>query len=264
MELSKEIANNYARDISFIVVSCDPYKDLWTPFFTCFFKYWPDCPLDIYLATNNEVFDDRRVKMINIGPDQDYSTNLISILSKIHTEWVIIWFEDAFISKTVNTAYVLLLIKQAIDSGASYLKLSADAPWVYTNDSTTLVAPVPKNVKYRAAFGMALYKKELLSRLLVPGESAWDLDKSPKSNKLDDYFFALTTNGLKNPPFHFQHAVVKRKWTYSTPAFLRSEGLGRFIPNRELQSFKEHIYVKIFLFRLRLFRLFRLYWYDKV
>lgn len=259
-----EVNKNYANNISFIVVSCDAYKDLWTPFFRCFFKYWPDCPMDLYLATNNEIFEDSRVKMINIGPDQDYSTNLISILKKVNTDWVIIWFEDAFISMPVNTSNVLSLIKQAIENGASYLKLSPDAPWVYTDNSQSLVAPVPKNVKYRAAFGMALYKKELLFKLLVPGESAWDIDKSKKSNELDDQFFALTTNGLKNPPFHFQHAVVKRKWTYSTPAFLKKEGLNQFIPNRELQSFKEHLYVKLFLMRLRLFRFFKLYWYDKV
>ena len=39
-------------DCSILVVSCDRYRDLWTPFFTLFQRYWPDCDMPVYLGTN--------------------------------------------------------------------------------------------------------------------------------------------------------------------------------------------------------------------
>ncbi len=250
------------NDISFLVVSCDAYSDLWHPFFSCFFKYWPDCPFPIYLASNNSTYPDERVNMINIGPDKDYSSNLISILDKIDTPWIFLWFEDAFLSKKVDNIYIKDLIKDAITNDVGSFKLSSDFPWVYAKDRNKKIGPIPKGVKYRGAIGMSLYKKELLYKLISPGESAWQLDKSNRSNELNEKFYALTTDSLKKPPFSFQHGVVKGKWLYSTPAFLKKEGLSNYIPNRTKESPWSYLYSKIYLFRLDIYRILGKYWYD--
>jgi hypothetical protein len=70
-------------DISVLVVSCDAYQDLWKPFFSCFFKFWPDCPFPVYLGANFKKYEDDRVQTILIGQDLDYSTNLLMMLKQI-------------------------------------------------------------------------------------------------------------------------------------------------------------------------------------
>ena len=43
---------NYIKNkFAILIVSCDKYSDLWDPFFKLFFKFWPDCPFNIYLLS---------------------------------------------------------------------------------------------------------------------------------------------------------------------------------------------------------------------
>jgi len=37
---------------SILIPSCDKYSDLWRPFFTLFWRHWPDCPFPVYLGSN--------------------------------------------------------------------------------------------------------------------------------------------------------------------------------------------------------------------
>jgi hypothetical protein len=117
-------------------------------------------------------------------------------------------------------------------------------------------------VKYRGAIGMSLYKKDLLKAMIRPGESAWELDKSVRTNLMSDKFYALTTYGLKKPIFVFQHAVVKSKWTYTTPKFLKNYGFENLVRSRKKESFFEYMYGNIYQLRLRLFKLLKIYWKE--
>ena len=36
-------------DSAILILSCDKFSDLWKPFFDLFWKYWPDCPYNVYL-----------------------------------------------------------------------------------------------------------------------------------------------------------------------------------------------------------------------
>ena len=251
-----------ATQVTFLVVSCDKYQDLWSPFFKCLYQFWDDCPFEVCLATNHISYPDKRVRTIKIGDDKDYSTNLSIILKEIKTPWLIFWFEDAWISSKVNTHYLLNIINEGININVGSLKLTNDFPWVYSTNKFDLIAPIPKGVKYRGAIGMSLYKKDLLNNLIQPGESAWDLDKSTRSNLMSDKFYALTTFGMKKPIFIFQHAVVKSKLTYTTPTFLKKHGFHDLINNRKKESFKEYMYGKLYQLRLNLFKFFKIYWND--
>ena len=41
--------------IGIVVPSCDKYSDLWPYFFNNFYKYWYNCPLNIYLISNEKI-----------------------------------------------------------------------------------------------------------------------------------------------------------------------------------------------------------------
>ena len=119
------------NEVSFIIVSCDKYKDLWPPFFACFFKYWPDCPYKIFLVSNFEEFEDERVISIRLGEDKKYSDNMLSMLDLIPTEWFIFWYEDIFLNKEVNTSRVKEFISKAQEKNVGSFKISSDYPLIY-------------------------------------------------------------------------------------------------------------------------------------
>ena len=90
----ERIPSGSHNDVVILVPSWDGYQDVWQPFFHCFFKYWPDCPYPVFLGSNSLSYPDSRVSPILIGPDIDYSSNLIAMLDHIDQDWVIIFTED--------------------------------------------------------------------------------------------------------------------------------------------------------------------------
>ena len=247
--------------VAFLVVSCDHYSDLWKPLFKTFHKYWADCPYKLYLASNFKQYEDSKVNNISYGEDQPFSTNLINILKKIEEEHIILWFEDVFLSKKVNNEFVTNLVNNAISLDLDHLKLQIDSPLYYGNE-TELFGPIPRGVKYRAAIGMALYKRSTLDQLLIPGESAWELDKSTRADNLDLEFHSLNSKLRFNKPFITINSVIKGKWIFNGPKFLKKEGLEDVISGREKQSIMGYLYIKFFLLRVEIFYLLKKYWYN--
>lgn len=254
--------NKNSNKVAFLIVTCDKYQDLWMPFFKTFFKYWSDCPYKIYLASNFKKFEHEKVSNISFGEDKDYSTNLINILEKITEEWVIVWYEDAFITKHVDNLLVNKLVNQAIANSTDYLKLTVDYP-LYYGKSNEDMGPIPRGVKYRSAMGMALYHKSTLNKILIPGQSAWQLDKSNDADKLDLEFYALNSIYRFNRPFTIINSVIKGRWYLTAPNFLKREGLSDYILNRKIQSLKDYLYIKLFLLRVEFYFIFKKYWYNK-
>jgi len=264
IEKKSKFITNRDNDVSLLVVSCDAYKDLWRPFFHSLFKYWPDCPYPIFLGSNESEYSDPRIKSILVGPDKDYSSNLLAMLDRIETPWLILWIEDLLLTSPINTARLSNLIAVAQNHQAGYLKLSANTPWAFTNNWEQEMGPVPKGIKYRATIGISLWNKDVLIRLLSPGESAWQMEcnGSLRSNSFDEPFYCLSTNVRSNPPLSFVNAVIKGLWNRNVLPFLKKEGLGDCIPNRPIQSFWSYLYTKMYLYRLDVYRRLRKYWYE--
>ena len=255
--------NEHSSKVAFLVVSCDKYKDLWDPFFITFFKFWNDCPYKIYLASNYSKYVNERVANISFGEDKDYSTNLMNILKEIEEEWIIVWFEDAFLIKQINNDLIENIIDEAISKKIDYLKLTVDYPLYYGNQNENF-GPIPRGVKYRSAMGMAIYHKSTLDKILIPGQSAWQLDKSNAADELDIEFYALNSNYRYHRPISIINSVIKGKWYKSAPVFLKKVGLKDFISNRAVQPMKDYLYIKLYLLRVEIYFILKKYWYNKL
>lgn len=257
-------SNRFKSDTVILVVSCDGYKDLWEPYFNSFFKYWPDCPYQVYLGSNESTYSDSRVKSILIGPDKDYSSNLLSMLKKIDSKWLILWIEDLFLYEKIDNDYISKLMGIAKKNKAGYLKLDIGTPWSFTNNKKDLVGPLPKGIRYRSGIGLALWNKNTLTKLLIPGESAWEIERngSKRSNSFKEPFYSLTPLVRKKPPIKVINSVIKGKWSPRVIRFLKKEGYSKLIPLRNHQSLGSYLYSKAYLFRLDIFRILRKYWYE--
>ena len=247
-------------EVTFLVSSCDKYSDLWEPFFENLFKYWPDLPFEVTLISNFKKFPDKRVRTIQLGTDESYADNLRRALAQINTNWVVLWLDDVIIDRKVDQKTIELILRQAYELNASFVKLSNDLPIVYKSKTGYLIDELPKGIKYRSAIGLTLAKKSTLIELAEPGFSAWDMDKSTLSDNLEAKFCAYTKFGAKNPAFGYIHAVVKGEWLYSSVQKLRRQGFTSLINGRKRQSLIAYIYILLYQARLSIFSFFNIYW----
>jgi hypothetical protein len=253
--------NSSSNDVAFMVVSCDKYSDLWDPFFHCLYKYWPDCPYKIYLLSNHQKYVKFSVTTLNIGDDRSYADNLRAGIAQIKEPWVILFVEDALIAKPVDTERFQSVIADAQSIPVGYLKITPDLPLCYDIRPNSQIGPVPKGVRYRSAIGMALYKVETLNKLLTPGASAWELDKSTISDDMEELFFALTSKAARRPLLSLVHGVIKGKWYWSAIPFLKREGFKHVLKGRDRLSTGSFLYVQVFQLYVGLLRLLKRHLY---
>jgi hypothetical protein len=258
--MNEPLMNQDSNRMAMLVVSCDRYADLWEPCLQLLDRYWPERNFDVYLMTNSLEFEWPGVKVIHVGDDVSYADNLRTAIAQIPEDWILLWLEDLLLCSPVNNRRVMSIIGAAQRRGAGYLKLSGDMPLSYDSGTSEEVGPLPKGVRYRAAIGASLYHRPTLERLLVPGASAWDLDRSNVCDDLPEDFLALTVASAKRPPVPYVNAVIKGRWSFGTMSFMKSEGLGAHIGKRRRESITSLAYRKMFVFRLALLRSLRVHW----
>ena len=237
------------KEVSILVVSCDRYADLWEPFFRCFFKYWPDCPYPVYLGTNYRKFDDDRVVSLDIGRDISYSDNLLAMLSRVDSPWVILWVEDRFLSHRVCSERISEVIGKAARLRAGYLKLISASPLVNDHMDGEEFGEIPKGAKYRACFTVGLWRKEVLERLLVPGETAWEIERngSRRSALFPERFLAYGRKFRSEAVIRDRHILMKGSILRDARPFLLREGLSAQLPGRTVQSIRDYLYYRSYV-----------------
>ena len=234
--------------IAMLVVSCDKYSDLWPIFFGLWFKYWPSCPFKIYLGTNFKEYVHKDITMINIGADSDYSTNLITMVNAIEEDYIMITVEDLFLSQKVDEMNFDKFIQEFFENKAKFFKLIHTYPLGYDHDTSKRIAAVSDGVKYRIGVGAALWDKKVLKENLMPGLSAWEMEKAgdfgrdiPSSD-----IYALNYHFGGKHPFQFVHGVIKGAWLRNSIKFLVKEGYGSYLPNRPILGWYQYLYLRMF------------------
>lgn len=246
MQTQKTVPNNA---VAILVVSCDAYRDLWEPFFQCFFKYWPDCPYPIYLGANSATYPDVRVNALIIGPDVDYASNLIAMLQRIEEPWVILWIEDRVLAAAVETTRITRLVAAAQERKAGFVKLIASHPFAIPDDPSQEIGEIPKGTRYRVCMTVGLWNKQVLLRLLRPGETAWQIERqgSKRSNDFTEGFWSLSAGIRHDPPFSDVHLVVKGRLVRDARSFLAREWLSDLLKKRKPQTLGSFLYVRAYL-----------------
>ena len=233
-----------------LVVSCDKYSDLWNPFFKSFFRFWPDCPFDIYLLSNHKYANIPKVKSLLIGSDISWSDNLYKGVKKLKEDYIFLFLEDLFLIDFVETNKVFKIFNWILKSNANYVRIN---PFAVKADKkfNELVGIVSKGTIYRTSTVLSVWKKDILLNLLKTGESAWDFEiyGSLRSDKYENYY---STWGKY---FSFMNGVIKGKWRRSSVKMLKSLGIEIDLNKREIMNLKEAIYFYFYLRRSRMFEI---------
>jgi hypothetical protein len=167
----------FADSVAIVVSSCDGFFDAWRPFAAFFEKFWGDCPLKVFLLTNELQIRSPRMQSIAVGEDRGWSTNLLAALERIAQPYALYFQEDYFLTAPVATAQLaedfVHVIDNQIDSLCFRSRGQPEAGLQLVNDRFGVV---PLDSDGRTRCQVTLWKRSALQSILRPNESAWDFE----------------------------------------------------------------------------------------
>ena len=110
------------NNVALIISTYDDSEDLWMPLEQTYLEYWKDIRFPIFLTTNQKVFNSQLFNSLTIGNELSWSDNLIKSLDKITQEYVLLTFDDLFLTARVDNLFIEKLMQQAIQGKFNYLQ----------------------------------------------------------------------------------------------------------------------------------------------
>lgn len=218
------MANNFA----ILILSCDKYADLWTPFLRQFRKYFPVDEYPVYLGSNLISCEEEGVATVLSGPDADWSTSYKRILKQIPEKKLFVILEDLFLMSPVDNVLFYSALDLLFEQDALHIKYWAapmpDAPTEYPN-----IGLHGRGAPYRASV-CGFWDREYLLALLIEGESPWNFEilGSYRTSYSDGFY------GLKRPLCTFCNMVEKGYWIPQSVSFAHEEGIELELDRRPL------------------------------
>jgi hypothetical protein len=191
--------------VAIVVISCDKFSSLWYLFFERLERFWPDFDGKVYLVSNFAQANWKQVTTICVGTDADWSSNLSKALEQVEEENLLLMLEDAPLNRAVDHEEMLRIFEDFQRDEFEYLNLKASPSPRSRGNERYLI--YPPDLMYRAALVPCIWKKRVLSDLIVLGESAWQFEirGSVRSAKYHRFF------SVPKPVIHFLHCVIQGK-----------------------------------------------------
>ncbi len=200
---------DFRKSVAVVVSSCDAFFDAWQPFNAFLKKFWPDCPLEIFLLTNHLKVRSLRMRSIAVGLDRGWSSNLLVALSRVAFPYVLYLQEDYFLTAPVQNAQLARDFREAIDSDAAALcfraRSQADPGFQPLNDRFGLV-PLASDGRTRCQ--VTLWNKAALESILRAGETAWNFEASGSART--QAMRILSYEKRENTPIPYLMSAISR------------------------------------------------------
>lgn len=226
-------------DLTILIVSYDGYKDMWTDFFNCKEKNWPNCPYETVLANNQENFHFKGVRVVNCGKHAQWSTRARIALETIKTKYVCFMLEDFFISQNVDTLVVEDILSTMKSNQIRYYKLLSlskfNTPYFNKQKGERII---PANLRYGISLMAAIWDRDYFLSIIGPG------DYNPWKFEVDRNMEILTAketdpiSGIYNERniLNICHMVVQGKYLYSAVKKMKRLGYDVNIGSRGCHS----------------------------
>lgn len=202
------------KECSVLVSSCDHYSDLWSPFFSLFCDNWMDCPFTVYLGCETKSFNKRGINVLSAKGQKIWSNCIREYLLQIDSKYVLLFLDDFFIKKRIDTNHVLSILNILKILNAAMIRIGKNKIGKKRGIHTYLnrypeIAPIKKGANSRVTLQVSFWKKESLLALLREGESIWEFEQaaSDRSDTFDGFYCTR-----KPIIFYGKHVIEKGKW----------------------------------------------------
>lgn len=207
---------------SVLVMSCDAYSDLWRPFFTLFWRYWPDCPWPVYLGTNHRSVADECVFSLCAG-DAEWTQRLRFCLDHIDSDFVLLLLDDYFFDGPVDTAIVSENLAALARLGGYQLRLF---PLPGPDRKLTRyrgIGIIHPRAAYRVSTQAAFWKRTHLLDILAGSESIWDFEwNATKRSRVHETGYYATYE----PVIRYRQVVERGEWFRAAAVYFGKQQIG--------------------------------------
>ena len=229
------------KSLSILIFSCDAYRDCWEPMLHSLDTYWPDCPYQRYVISNHGSIEWKNTTFIKVGDHQGFGNDMRKALKQIPTKYIMYFQEDNFLDTTVTTSIVAEHLSHCMENGVEFLKLSYDAlPRDSHRIGNSDYCRNPINLRYSINTAVAIWDKEMLYTLCVPGYNIWDFEKKIlkhiKRNNIHINSQVLHSKVCKTKGITpiLGNGIQGGKWTRRGAEFLRNHGFEHLISRRPI------------------------------
>ena len=229
-----------------VVFSCAAYSDAWTPFFTLFRKFWPDCPFKVWLVTDRIVPEPIRVD----GPDhvftyQNPSWNEIMVkFTEAFSDQPILFFqEDYFLTNYVSNFQIGRALAFFYMHGASCVRLYP-CPGGDIEEDDPCYARIATNAPYRVSTQVAIWRPAVLNAIARVTKSPWEFEingtkflRSAEPNEqLTHNFYAWKRHVHPWPIEYICTGIVRGVWQKGAIEHCQKHGITLDLTRRPIQT----------------------------
>jgi hypothetical protein len=205
---------NQSNDCALLVLSCDPYADLWPPFFALLRRHWPDCPFQILLGAGQSSVAPSNIHVLRSSAERDWSQCTLDYLYAMDQPYVLIMLDDFFLRRPVPTSDILQCFEFARVHAATQLRLIPRPGPTDRLPTEPNIGSCAAGSPYRLSTQAAIWDRMKLKNLLRAGESIWEFEHNAniRATQQPDGFFSVRKAVLPYEGFWGHHVIEKGKW----------------------------------------------------
>lgn len=195
---------------------------MWAPFFTLFWRHWPDCPFPVYLGTTVATHYDDRVKSLPAG-DYPWSKTFRLTLERLDTEYALVFLEDFFLKRSISTAGIIQHLHVLQTLGGTVLRLHPMPPPDTEVDGHSSIGRIHRLAPYRVSLQPALWNRRALVELIRDEESIWDFESHGTIRSRSSFrgFYSTYRTALPH-----RHVVERGEWFWAAARYYRNQDIG--------------------------------------
>jgi hypothetical protein len=224
------------EDLSILVASYDKAFDFWHITAQSFYRHWPDNPYEIFLGANGEEHKKHcppEWNYINQGMDHAWHQSMLTYLSSIKTNYVLVYLDDFALIDEVSSEKIQKCIEFLKLKNGVYLRLITKPKPNIKLDKCFGNISVIDNVPYVTSLQPSIWNRAFLIELLKYGYNPWDFEvKGGKTDLALDNKNAFY--GVYKSVITARHFVEKGKYLPFLRKLVSEEELKTLTADREI------------------------------
>ena len=206
-------------DLTIVVNTCDTYQDVLEIFFHALKAHWPDCPYQVVINTETNTHQYPALVHNHSSPSgvDDWGDRLLSTLSSIESEFVLMLYDDFILDRSVRNEHVseaLDLLKSQAQAAAVYL-INTSLPLSLPASSLPFVK-IKDRADSRLNSAPGIWSRKVLMAYTSPGDTpwAWEVFGTYRTWGDGKLFYTLNPQQPDIYPYNYAKggAIYRGKW----------------------------------------------------